>query len=356
MNISRIYISNFRNYTDQIFEFSPLGALLIGPNGSGKTNLLEAIAYNSIGRSFRYQSDELLTSFQAKGFALNLEFKMRWGDYQIVANFQNGKKRLSINQQPIHHLSQLFEYLKVIYCAPEDINLINGNPRKRRQYFDLAIAQLTPAYIQLLKNYNHIVEQRNTLLKEHNNSKQKKHWDELFVKAALPVIAARIDYLHKLLTKIHSLYDSTLPEAARIEINYKATLNVEDNIAGSKSYKNELDRVAAREWQYQRTLLGPHLDDYDFMLNPNLLKNTGSQGQKRTIILLVKIAHLELLKESIGEYPILLLDDIFAELDSLHTQRFMQILKNHEQVFVASPNLHTSDYWPELPIIQIGLD
>lgn len=354
MRVERIELLNFRNYQEVEFAFPAQGALLIGPNGGGKTNLLEAIAYNSLGKSFRYQSDDLLLRYDQKNFSLVTDSQLRTGSCRIQSIYLEGKKRISINSIPVKHLSQVYEFLKVIYCSPEDVYLVNGSPRKRRQYFDLAIAQLNPIYIQMLRNYIHIVEQRNILLKDTSNTKQKKHWDDLFIQAAIPVLLTRMEYVGKLLTKINQLYQQRLAEAAILDIRYEPSLNPADLEKDESGFHRELRRLETKEWQYQRTLTGPHLDDYEITMHGRMVKDIGSQGQKRTITLLLKIAHLEMIREAIGEYPVLLLDDVFAELDSSHTARFMDILSSHEQIFVASPNPQIAENWSDLPVININ--
>jgi DNA replication and repair protein RecF len=354
LKLTRIAVKQFRNYTDREFVCSDSGAIVLGPNGSGKTNFFEAIAYCSLGKSVKYQTDDLVVQFDKKHFSIQADFNLRLGNCNIQIDYTAGKKKISINGIPIKQLSQIYEYVKVIYCSPEDIYLVNGSPRTRRMYFDMAIAQLKPTYIVQLRQYLHIVEQRNILLKDIANQKQKKHWDELFINAALPVIGARLEYISKLNEKIKTSYKHLLTEADILNINYIASLNPVSDDTATLKYTEELARLESREWQYQRTLLGPHLDDYNILFETRAVKDIGSQGQKRTVTLLIKIAQLELIKDVIGEYPILLLDDIFAELDKEHTHLFMQILRHHEQVFIASPNAITSTYWAELPVIDLA--
>jgi DNA replication and repair protein RecF len=361
-------LCQFRNYTEREFTFTGSGAIILGDNGSGKTNLFEAIAYCSLGKSIRYQTDEQLLLFNMRDFTLDADFELLTGSCQLSVRYSGGKKNIQINQIPVRQLSQIYDYVKVVYCSPDDVYLINGSPRKRRQYFDLAIAQLNPFYIQQLKHYLHILEQRNALLKDTANSAQKKHWDEQFIQAALPVIGMRMQYLENVNRKINVSYQEYLSEAGSLQIGYEASLSPLLKDDDTQSYRELFARLEAREWLYQRSLLGPHLDDYSMRFyqpasaeaisqtagNSYAVRDIGSQGQKRTVTLLLKIAQLELIKDAIGEYPILLLDDIFAELDHHHTDEFMRILTNHEQVFIASPKPISNSEWQDIPILKIN--
>jgi len=353
LKLKSIKLQNFRNYENLEFCSNDKGAIILGPNGSGKTNLLEAIAYSSLGKSFRYQSDGLLLRYGQKTFSITAEFEIVSGKCCIECIFSSGFKKITLNGIPVKQISKIYEYLKIVYCSPDDINLINGSPRKRRQYFDLANSQLNPSYIKLLRHYYHIVEQRNILLKDNLQKKQKKQWDELFIQAALPVIGSRLNYIGMLNTKINQLYSDRIDEIKNSQIIYTPTLNPVEEKA-KKSYIDILKNIEGKEWQYQRTLIGPHLDDYLFLFRENMLRDIGSQGQKRSIALVSKIAHLELLKDSIGEYPVLLLDDIFAELDQEHIRQFLQVLKKHEQIFIATPNPIAVDYWNDLPVVKLA--
>lgn len=361
MRLDKICLRQFRSYAAGEFVFAPEGAIVLGANGSGKTNLFEAIAYCSLGKSIRYQTDEQLLRFHTKEFFLRAEFQLSSAKCQVQVNYSSGKKNISINQIPVKQLSRIYEYVKAIYCSPDDVHLINGSPRQRRQYFDMAIAQLDPQYIQWLRIFLHITDQRNALLKDPANQSQKRQWDEQFISSALPVVTQRLSYIRRLNAKISEMYSAIVSETQSLQIIYKPSLDlspsaVTGNSAGEPEMQDSLailKKIEQREWQYQRSMLGPHLDDYEILMDGRLVKDIGSQGQKRTITLLLKIAQLELIKDTVGEYPILLLDDIFAELDERHTREFMHILKNHEQVFIASPKPISSTDWHGMPVINL---
>jgi DNA replication and repair protein RecF len=354
LRLKRIRLLQFRNYSDWECEFPESGAVLYGSNGCGKTNLLEAIAYCSTGKSVKLHNDSMLIQFNKKSFQIDASFVNSFGDIEITAVSEYSNKKFTLNQSLVKQLSKIYEYIKVVYCSPDDTLLINGNPRSRRRYFDHAIAQVNPNYITLLKNYNHIVEQRNLLLKDSSNLIQKKYWDDLFVNASIPIMTERFRYCDKLKDTINRYYSPIVAEANGLSIDYNATLCNQNKDIVPEKILERIHKLESKELLYQRSLLGPHLDDYLLMIDGRAVTNVSSQGQKRTISLIIKIAQLELIKDMISDYPVLLLDDIFAELDQKHIYQFMQLLNRHEQVFIATPNKTTAELWKDLHVMNLG--
>lgn len=344
---------HFRNYEDARFDFHPAGNLIIAPNGYGKTNLLEAIAYCGIGKSVHFHRDEFLCElgnnfFLLRGFfqtdnELGLEIQISW---------QKGKKLLKINGNPVRQLSSIYECVKVIYSAPEDMNLIDGSPRFRRQYFDLAISQIFPEYISLLREYLHIVEQRNNLLKKEYSYAEKYSWDLHFCELLFPVLQYRKKYLNLINQALKERYPYISEQVKDISIQYK--------VNGIEYYPDTINNLLAllaelekREKNYQRTLVGPHLDDYEFLLHQNNLKSYGSQGQKRITVIILKLIQASLIESLTSIKPIMLFDDVFAELDQLHTHRIKEFLDFHYQIFIASPNEQIASEWDELSRLSL---
>jgi len=346
--LKQIALQNFRNYLSAAWEFDPRGNLIIGPNGCGKTNLLEAVAYCGVGKSIHFHRDDELLHYGADLFTIRSSFAL---DTQLTLSFQlayqAGRKLLKLDEQPVRQLSRLFECVKVIYCAPEDMNLIGGSPRCRRQYFDLAISQLYPQYIPLLREYLHLVEQRNTLLKREYEPAEKRGWDLKFAHSLIEVLKFRRRYLELVNNSFSTEFSCISNQARDIRLNYLCYAPNGYSEDPERIMKH-LSQLETREKRYQRSLIGAHLDDYEFILAGHELKTFGSQGQKRVAVIVLKLIQAALIETVTGIKPILLFDDIFAELDAEHTHRIRELVDYRYQVFIASPRSDISQVWTEL--------
>ena len=227
MDLVKISLESFRSYSKRDFAFEPQGSLIIGANGCGKTNLLEAIAYCGIGKSIRFHHDEELLRFEARFFRIVGEFGSEAGNLlQVALSFGEKRKLLKLDGIPIRQLSKLFDVVKVIYCAPDDLLLVNGSPRFRRQYFDLAISQLYPQYISVLRQYLHLVEQRNAMLKRSYQKAEKRSWDGSYAESLHEVWAYRKRYLELINTALGVQFNHIFPLSSEIAINYLPVLKL----------------------------------------------------------------------------------------------------------------------------------
>lgn len=356
MHLLQIALENFRNYSEARYAFSAAGCLIIGDNGSGKTNLLEAIAYCGIGKSIRYHSDTELLRFGSSGFGISADFCLDSGlQTGIGLSYAERRKLLRIDNETIRNLSSLMERIKVIYCAPEDLNIISGSPRSRRQYFDLAVSQLFPEYIHVLHQYLHIVEQRNSLLKASVSNGEKRVWDGRFTESALHVISFRKRYLELMNLRLEKEYRSLSETIREMRIEYRSTAGDEESgTEDPGKFLTLLKSFEPKEFVLQRTLIGPHLDDYEFMLNDSRQKPFSSQGQKRVSVILIKLIQARLIEELTGIKPIMLFDDIFAELDAGHTAVIRDLIGDRYQVFITTPKPELKHIWSGLEVMQMG--
>ncbi|MCK9332200.1 MAG: DNA replication and repair protein RecF [Candidatus Cloacimonetes bacterium] len=354
MKLNSIELHYFRSYEQQRFEFAAGGNLIIGANGSGKTNLLEAIAYTSIGKSIRYHQDVELIKAGKEHFTvsaryttdINMELKVRLA-------YAKMRKILKLNNEVKHQLSSLFSVIKVIYCAPDDIGLINGSPRIRRQYFDLAISQIFPQYIAVLRDYLHVVEQRNQLLKKEFSLEEKKSWDIKFAESLCALYPYRKRYLDMLNRQFTASYQEISPKTKNLKLSYSPVLH--------NAFELELDDILMQLQQYesrekiwQRCLVGAHLDDYGFSMERFGMRAYSSQGQKRIAVILLKLIQAKLIESNTNISPILLFDDVFAELDYSHGEKIQELCKENYQIFIASPKEDVRQIFGKMPIIRLG--
>lgn len=354
MKLQGIELHNFRSYQSKRFCFEEQGAVLIGENGSGKTNLLEAIAYTSTGKSIRYHNEKELITWGNDGFWVTSSYKTDIDrNLRVQIHFSENRKLLKINDQSIKHLSSLMNHVKVIYCAPEDIQLINGSPKLRRQYFDLAISQVFPEYLQFLREYLHIVDQRNNLLKRDHQSVEKRSWDVRFSSSLLRVYSYRVKYLELINRSYIQTYSKISDTIRDIYVNYVPVFK--DMLMSSEEKIIEtLEEIYQKEKLAQRSLVGAHLDDYHFKMDDMSLRPYGSQGQKRITVIALKMIQARLIESLTGIQPIILFDDIFAELDTKHSNKIMSMTDDRYQVFLASPDTSITEIWQQHPIIQLG--
>ncbi|MDP2402040.1 MAG: DNA replication and repair protein RecF [Actinomycetota bacterium] len=353
MFLKQIALKNFRNYEAVDLSFEHPGSLIVGPNGSGKTNLLEAIAYCGIGKSVRFHRDEDLLRYDSPFFAVAATFSPDKGyDLKLQLSYADKVKLLKLDDAPLRQLSRLIDLVKVIYSAPEDLMLVSGTPRFRRQYFDLAVAQLAPDYIPVLRNYLHVVHQRNALLKGEFEPTEKAVWDERFIHSLQAVLGYRHRYLKMLNAAFKDQYRSISEKTRDITVSYLPALR-EDYPSAVEDLRKILVSIEPRERKMQRSLIGAHLDDYEFKLLGRGLKTYGSQGQKRIAVIVLKLIQATLIEEHTRIKPIMLFDDIFAELDLPHTKRIRELVDQRYQIFIASPKPDIAKIWDDLPLMNM---
>lgn len=354
MKLKSIELRNFRSYTERSFDFDPMGNLVIGPNGSGKTNLLEAIAYTSIGKSIRYHSDQELVQLDQDYFNLTARYDTDLGSgLKVQLAYDSKRKMLKINDDVMRQLSELFSRVKVIYCAPDDIQLINGSPRIRRQYFDMAISQIFPAYLGILREYLHVVDQRNRLLKTEFQKDEKRVWDRRYVQALSALYPYRDRYLKLLNSKLEESFSGISADFADVRVRYLPVIRQAFGLDES-AITAHLESLEAKEKLWQRCLCGAHLDDYSFELDANGMRAFASQGQKRIAVIILKLIQASLVESQTGIQPILLYDDIFAELDLKHSQRIRDLSSERYQIFIASPKMDICRIWDDMVPIRLG--
>ena len=311
MRIKSLKIENFRNIKDiQIFPSDEMN-VIYGENAQGKTNIIEAIWLFTGAKSFRGAKDEELKRFFCEKARLKIEFEAE--KIEKSAQIEINDKRIAcLNDKPLKSVSHLAGKFNAIIFSPTDLRLLSDGPKVRRKFLDTAICQLYPTYIEILRGYTKAVTQRNKILKDFkNNSSVLPLLDVFENEIALSgekIIKYRLRYIEILKEFIPEIYKGISNGRENLEIEYISSNRGENLLTELKNSRKE-------DMFTYKTSVGPHRDDLEFKINGISAKNFGSQGQKRSVALSLKLAEAEILKKTTGEYPICLLDDIMSELD-----------------------------------------
>ena len=350
MYLEHLHLINYRNYENQKLDLNHGINVLIGANGQGKTNLLEAIYYLSMGTNFRGNKDLELIHWEQPYFRLRGKIKKnnseRCYDLDIYVDREK-HKQLKINGVKYKSMSELQNYLRVILFSPDDLRIIKGSPAERRRYLDAMMCQTEKGYYRLLHDYERVVTQRNNLLKElqyrQQNKSQLEVWNRYLVEYGSQIIFKRLQFLKLLVPMARRIQQQLTQQSERFTVTYHCSMGAIGDFSLEQIkvlYRRIVQQKLAEEILRGTTLWGPHRDDLIFYLNGMDLKRYGSQGQQRTGILSLKIAELQTFYQYYGEYPLLLLDDVMSELDDNRRHDLLEIVKKNEiQTIITGANI-----------------
>ena len=352
MDIKNIYLHNYRNYQELNLNLSPNINIFTGFNAQGKTNIIEAIHFASIGISHRTRTENDLIYWNSN--QANIQIKFSKMDIISTLKFNLNKQRtkeINLNGETIKQ-RELPGLLTMVLFSPEDLMLIKGSPLLRRRFLDIELSQVGSIYYNELVKYNKLLFQRNTLLKKirENNSDREllDIWDNQFAKCAGFITEKRLKGIYDLNNLIKDIHKWITQGTEGLNIKY--IIHKQNNNLSTDSVQN-YDGKYLEKWyldnlkKYQNsdifrgtTSIGPHRDDISFFINDIDLKSFGSQGQQRSCVLSLKLAEMEFLKQETGEYPVLLLDDVMSELDTKRRQNLLALLqeKNIQTLITAT--------------------
>ena len=315
MFIKRLQMLNYRNYNVLDISLGPHVNVFMGDNAQGKTNILEGIYYCAFARSHRTSKDRELINWNSDNALLSVTVGRERLDKRIdISILKDGKKAIQINKIKIKKIGELFGNFNVVMFSPEDLKIIKDSPGVRRKFIDMELCQLNPKYYYNLVQYNKVLNERNSILRNRNINKDILDiYDMQLVEFGYNIIIDRLEYIKKLnkySTKIHS--DITSGKE-KIEFKYISTIKDLENI--KENFYSLLEKNRNRDCERGITSIGPHRDDFTVLINDIDTKSYGSQGQQRTAVLTIKFSSLKIIKELTGEHPVLLLDDVLSELD-----------------------------------------
>lgn len=350
MQCKRIEVENFRNITHAAVEFSPQVNLLLGDNAQGKTNLLEAIALQAIGKSFRGAKDAELIKFGQTRARVTLDYADDIRDMRLETVLEAGKRRKTEqNGLPVRRASELVGGLRVVLFCPEHLSIIKSGPELRRNFLDVAISQLKPMYLTALQRYNKILKERNRLLK--NAAEDPSAMRTL--KETIDVWSAQLAHEGAIVARYRVWYVQKVNEAARAvfadmtdggevpEYTYEGSCHMErpedymDAAAVEQSLLRLLTTSHDREIGATYTLWGPHKDDISITLNGVCARVYASQGQQRSLALAMKLAEGEISRSLCGDYPVFLFDDVQSELDSRRRDYLVNKIKDKQVILTT---------------------
>ncbi|MBQ9981507.1 MAG: DNA replication/repair protein RecF, partial [Oscillospiraceae bacterium] len=286
----------------------------------GKTSVIEAVFLCTLGRSHRTPRDSELIKYGCAGGYVGINLKNGTGDDSVEIKLRcNEKKKVFINKQECKKIGELMGVLNAVMFSPEDLSLVKGAPSERRRFADMELSQLYPDYFYSIQRYNKVLKQRNIVLKDDENNYGKgmiSVWDEQLASLGTEITLYRRDLIDRLSTVASDIHKMISSSKELLEIEYKADVRAFDKKEDIfDSLMEGLIKNAAEDIRRGYTSIGPHRDDIVIKINGNDVRTYGSQGQQRTAALSLKLSEISLIREIKGEYPILLLDDVFSELD-----------------------------------------
>lgn len=314
MILKSIELRNFRNYEDLDLKFDSGTNILFGDNAQGKTNILEAAYVSGTTKSHKGSRDKDMIRFGEDESHIRTIVEKQGKEYQLDIHLKkNRSKGIAINKVPIKKASELFGILNMVFFSPEDLNIIKNGPSERRRFLDAEICQLDKIYLSDLTRYNKILMQRNRLLKDMQHQPQLMEtlpvWDMQLVEYGKRLIRRRRQFVEELSEIVTGIHRNISGKREELVLRYEPNIDAE-------FLEDELNRVREKDRKYAQTSVGPHRDDISFFIRGVDIRKFGSQGQQRTSALSLKLSEIELVRQTIHDTPVLLLDDVLSELDS----------------------------------------
>ena len=348
MYLENLYLANFKNYSEANIDFSKFINALVGENGSGKTNLLDAIHFLSMTKSAFNSVDNQSIKHDQASYSIKGRFIQKNKTFEVSNSLILGKrKKIQIDKNPIDKSSEVIGMFPIVLIAPIDHELINEGSEVRRRFFDSILSQLNRSYLIDLIDYNHALKQRNKLLKQFADSGRidrdiLEPYDRILLSLGKNISKVRTDFCENYLMKIikHYTYLADGKEAINLKYQSKAI---------EKNFVEVFHASLQKDILLQRTNVGIHKDDYIFEMKGYPLKKFGSQGQQKSFLISLKLAQFDIIKEEKGFKPILLMDDIFDKLDDHRIQKLTEMIEHHEfgQVFITDARPERTNHFME---------
>jgi len=334
--LSQLQLANFRSYNSLDLSLDSGVTTFVGENGEGKTNIVESIIYLSILSSHRVSTDQPLVRLGSEQAIIRAKIKNDGREALLEIEINSNKaNRAKVNNQPTRSQRAILGFLQTTFFSPEDLDLVRGDPSGRRSFIDQTLIQQTPRMSAVISDYERSLKQRNSLLKTRAPQASLEPWDNHLIEFGAEIIAERI----KLLLKLESFFNEAhenISKKKSFTVDYRSNvegLSIEEE-SNKVALKEKLIEIRAQEKERGLTLLGPHRDDLSLLLDNQPVKGYASQGESWSVALTLKLATYLLLRSE-DKSPILILDDVFAELDEKRRSMLVDLALSAEQTLVT---------------------
>lgn len=352
LQLTELFLSNYRNYDKLALSFSADLICFIGSNAQGKTNILESIFLSCTGRSHRTPRDRELIQWGKEEALIRTKVNKQIGASEIAIGLSiSDKKNILINQSPAVRMGELMGHLNSVMFSPEDLKLVREGPQERRRFMDMELSQVKPKYFYYLQQYNRVLNQRNRLLKDISYKPSLMNtlpvWDKQLAEAGSYIIMQRRLFCDALQTIAEEIHSHITHGSEKLSVVYKSSIPLKKESSQDEiqaDFLSELEGKHVDDTERGNTSRGCHRDDIVFQINGVDVRTFGSQGQKRTTVLSLKLSELEFMARETGEYPLLLLDDAMSELDPSRQKMIMKYI-DKVQTFITLTDL---DQFPAL--------
>ncbi|HEY9860570.1 MAG TPA: DNA replication/repair protein RecF [Candidatus Obscuribacterales bacterium] len=366
MYLKSLHLRHFRNYLDQRVDFSAPKTILVGNNAQGKSNLLEAVELLATLRSHRASRDrDLVLEGEPIGQIAAL-LERDTGSIDLTLTLRGtGRRTVALNSEPLRRQLDFLGVLNAVEFSSLDLDLVRDGPEKRRAWLDALLTQLEPIYAHILQQYNHILRQRNALLKQRQQRATEPSlfssspepteavdepatlelWNTQLAAAGSRVIRRRARVLERLAPLAEQWHQAISGSTEVLQVRYapNVVLTEDDPAQVQQAFLAKIEQRAIAEQHQGTTLVGPHRDEVEFTINQTPARQYGSQGQQRTLVLALKLAELKLIEEVVGEPPLLLLDDVLAELDLNRQNQLLDAIQDRFQTLITTTHLGSFD-------------
>ncbi len=353
MYLKSLHLRQFRNYKEQQIEFTAPKTILVGNNAQGKSNLLEAVELLATLRSHRMARDRDLIKEGEAIAQISASLKRQNGISDLTLTLRrNGRRSVTLNSENLRRQMDFLGILNAVEFSSLDLELVRGGPEGRRNWLDTLLIQLEPVYAHILQQYYQVLRQRNAFLKRNLEKSDRASlqselavWDAQLATTGTRVIRRRERAIQRLAPIAKAWHSSISGSTEILQIKYAPNVPLEQNQPEKvqQAFLEKIQQRTVAELHQGTTLVGPHRDEVDLTINNTPARQYGSQGQQRTLVLALKLAELQLIEEVVGEPPLLLLDDVLAELDPSRQNQLLDAIQDRFQTLITTTHLGSFD-------------